>query len=317
MPNLTYETGTVTVSPGDTVISGVGMIWSAPNARPFDRINIAGVEVTVIDFPTTLSATIEPWPGEEVLNQPYKLFQVSPLRFTNAAIAESTNRIVAALDKDGFYIFVGQNETEPDPSLGDDGQYARQPSTGKEWLKLDGDWVYQGVFGNFTFIETPWAAPTTYAVRVVLPFAGRLWVSLQGNNIGHRPDLSPLWWSEFLSGGDAYDVVTFDTDRPASDELVLKLVMTKSVTFFAGLTDSRAHAETGATLAAVYRLKKNGSQFGTMQFAAGGQAGPQTATFTAVADTTFAPGDILTITAPVTRDATLSGISGTLSGYRN
>jgi hypothetical protein len=313
-----YWTGTVTVAEGDTVVVGVGPQWSGVNARPGDDILIDGHTVIISDVIDPTHLAIDPWPYDDVPpGTAYKITQRSPLRFFGVEAMADSSRIVAALDKSGFYHFVGPDEDEPDPSLGDDGQYARKPSTGEEWLKLGGLWVFQGVFGNLSATDTPWSGLTTYAANVIAPLGGKLWRSLQANNTNHRPDLSPSWWALFLSGGDAYDVVNFDTDRPADGELVLKMVFTKTVTFYAGLTDSKAAADTGATLSALYTFKKNGVSFGTATFAAAGSGGPQTATFASGADTTFAAGDVLTIFAPSTRDATLSGIGITLSGYRS
>ncbi len=82
------------------------------------------------------------------------------------------------------------------------------------------------------------------------------------------------------------------------------------------LSDSFANASTGATNTAVYSIRKNGVQFGTVTFAGGGQAGPQAGTFAAPADTTFAAGDILTMGAPTPRDPTLSTVGITLTAYR-
>lgn len=319
MPNMTYFTGTVSVAAGGTVVTGGGgLIWSPANVVQFDEISIDGLpEVKILEVTDLTHLVIPAWQGGDLTDVPYVIYQSSRLRNDGGPVIAQVDRLVAALNKPGFYHFVGPDEDEPDPSLGEDGQYARKPTTGQEWLKLEGDWVYQGVFGNFTFSEVPWAADTTYAVRVVLPHAGRLWFSLQGANLNHRPDISPAWWSEFLSGGDAYDLCTFDSDRPASGEIVFKFVVTKPVCLLSGLVDSRAHAERGATLQAVFSYRLNGTEFATLTFAAGGQAGPQAGVFASPADVNAVPGDRIYIHAPSLRDETLSGVAATLAGYRN
>nr|DAH82764.1 MAG TPA: hypothetical protein [Caudoviricetes sp.] len=319
MVDLTYSTGTVSVSGGGTVVTGAGGYWSSSaNVRQWDAISINGaIPVLITGVTDDTHLTIPAWQGATQAAVPYVIYQLSPLRFAGGLAMADVSAMIAAFNSQGFYWFVGPALSSPDPSYGEEGQFARQSSTGKEWLKTGGVWVYQGVTGNLNVSSAPYSASTTYSANVIVPFAGKLWLSLQPLNQNNRPDISPTWWLLFMSGGDAYDVVSFDTDRPADGELVLKIPFTKTVTFYAGLSDSRANSDVGATLNSVYSYRKNGIQFATLTFAAGGQAGPQSGTFASVADTVFAAGDVLTMYAPATRDQTLSGIGATLSGYRN
>ena len=313
-----YSTGTVSVANGDTVVVGAGSIWSGAHARPGDDIVIAGHTVIMIDVTDVTHIAIDPWPYADVpAGTAYKIVQRSPLRFAGGEAMADVDKLVAALNKDGFYHFVGTDETVPDPSLGEDGQYARKPSTGEEWLKVGGLWVFQGVFGTLSATNEPWDGATTFAANVIVPFAGKLWRSLQANNLNHQPDTSPTWWALFLSGGDTVYIAMDDSDRPASGEVVLKFVSPQSMTFYAALSDSFAKATVGATLSAVYSIRKNGAEFATATFAADGQAGAQSATFACASDAVFAAGDILTIVAPAVRDATMSGIGITLTAYRS
>jgi hypothetical protein len=312
----TYSTGTVTVSAGGTTVSLSGGSWSSTAARAGDDLVIAGHTVVILDVPTSLTATIDPWPYDAATSSAYKIIQRSPLRISGRTVMDDVNTMVAGMNTDGFYFFVKDSASAPDESYGNEGQYARKPTTGEEWIKLGGVWSYLGASGNVSFDTAEWDATKTYSTRVLVPRGGKIWLSLQANNLNHAPELSPTYWRLYLSGGDAYDIANFDTDRPASGEDVLEFVFTKNIAFYAGMTDSRARAKVGATLSAVYSFKKNGVQFATMTFAAGGQAGVQTATFACAADTAFVPGDVLSVTAPATRDATLSGIAWTVSAYR-
>jgi hypothetical protein len=61
-----------------------------------------------------------------------------------------------------------------------------------------------------------------------------------------------------------------------------------------------------------FSLRKNGTQFATMQFS----SGASTATFTAASDTDFAAGDVLTVIAPNPADSTLADIGFALAGVR-
>jgi hypothetical protein len=307
-----YATGTVSIGAGATSVVGSSTIWTGVNARPGDLLLVADRLVLVTDVVDANHLTIPAWPGSAQAGVPYKLFQTSPLRFVGGQAMADVSALVAALNKSGFYHFVDADEDAPDPSLGDDGQYARKPTTGQEWLKTGGLWVSQGFSGNFAFSPNAWSAATSYGVRAVVPRAGKLWLSLQPDNLNHPPETSPAWWQVFMSGGDAYDVVIFDTDRPDSGEMVFKLVFTKAVSFYAGLADSRGAADAAATGTVYFSYRKNGVEFARLTFAAGSAVG----IFSSAADANFALGDVLTVIAPAARDATLSGVGATLSGYR-
>jgi hypothetical protein len=313
----TYTTGTVAVANGDTVVFGTGTAWSGVNARPGDDITIAGHTVVVSDVTDATHLVIYPWSHDDVApGASYIITKRSPDRFANYQASIDVSTLVSALNKPGFYWFVDEDADAPDPSDGDDGQYARQPASGKEWLKEGGVWVYQGIFGNLTATDTPWDSETIFAAKVIVPFAGKLWRSLQAANVNNQPDLSPPWWALFLAGGDTVYVAYDDSDRPGSDEIVLKFVTPQTVTFYSGMTDSVGNADVGATLEAVFSIRKNGTEFATATFAAAGEGGAQTCTFACAATTAIGPSDRLTMAAPALRDETLSGIGITLVGYR-
>lgn len=257
----TYQTGTVSVSNGGTVVTGVGSIWSGTNVKEGDFISIDGLDPVLITEVTDVThLKIPPWTGANKAGVPYVIYQNFVGRVVGVAAAQDVDRLVAALDKNGFIWFVGPDELEPDPSLGDDGQYGEQPATGKRWIKTGGLWVYLGV-------------ETALFSR--------------------------------------YDLASFDTDRPASGEMLVK-IFPPGVTFREDLTDSAAGAEVAATAEAVFSITKNGTQFATLTFGAASATG----VFACAADTSFTTGDVLRIIAPNPRDATLSGVAATLIGYR-
>lgn len=255
-----YSTGTVSVSANGTVVTGVSTIWSGVNARPGDLLQIGDFQTIVSDVTEVTHLVIPPWGGGAQSSVTYVIWQTSPLRFVGGQAMADVSTLVAALNKTGFIFFVGPDETAPDPSLGDDGQYGEQPSTGKRWVKTAGVWVYLGI--------------------------------------------SSAIFSR-------YDLASFDTDRPASGELIVKIYCA-GVTFRAGLTDSQSGAEVAATASAVFSITKNGTQFATLTFGAASAAG----VFACASDTMFTSGDVLRIIAPSPRDATLSGVAATLIGYR-
>ena len=317
MPQLIYSTGTVTIAANGTVVTAVSgaPLWNS-NVMAFDTLMVAGYgPVKILGVTDDTHLTIAAWPYAAVTSAPYQIIQDSVLRFNGAQVSADVVELVGALDVDGFFIFVGAALSVPDPSKGDEGQWAYQPSTSKQWLKTGGVWVYQGIVCSFT--GTAWTSGTTYPANALVPYQGKIWLSLQAANTGNNPASSPAWWQSVISGGDAFDIGSYDTDRPADGEQVLKWCFTKTVTFYAGLPGSQAQASTGATATAVYHFYKNGTAFATLTFAAGGSGGPQTGTFASAADTVFNAGDILTAIAPSARDATLANIAWDLSGYRS
>ena len=98
---------------------------------------------------------------------------------------------------------------------------------------------------------------------------------------------------------------------PAAASLVVQRhVFADAVTFPAGLIGSQGMAGVSATATATYNICKNGTAAGTMVFA----AGVTTATFTMSSATTYLAGDILTVVAPASPDATLANLAWTLVG---
>lgn len=104
----------------------------------------------------------------------------------------------------------------------------------------------------------------------------------------------------------------FIDQSPLAGEEVFRYVFADSVDFAASLSGSVSKAAVAATSEAVFSVKKNGSEFGTITYAAAGDTG----TFAGTA-TNFASGDILSVEAPNPADDTLADISITLAGIRD
>ncbi len=97
---------------------------------------------------------------------------------------------------------------------------------------------------------------------------------------------------------------------PGASQVIERYIFATPVTFPAGLAGSYGTAGTAATAAASFAIQKNGSTVGTMAFAAGATS----AGFTMASATSFAGGDVLTIVAPASPDATLANLAWTLAG---
>jgi hypothetical protein len=116
--------------------------------------------------------------------------------------------------------------------------------------------------------------------------------------------------------GDAatgsYDLgLTWAGTLPAS-QVLMRYPFPRAVDFPAGLTGSRGVAAVAATALTTLDLRKNGTSVGSVQWA----AAATTATFTMAAATSFAAGDVLTVHAPASADATLADLGLSLAGIR-
>lgn len=165
-----YSTGTVSIGAGATSIVGSGSNWSGVNAKPGDDIVVAGNTVIVQDVVNATTLTIDPWPYAAVAaGTAYKIVQRSPLRYAGGQAMADVSTLVGALNTDGFYVFVPSIATVPDPSYGNDGQYAFQASTGKLWVKASGAWSYLGVYKGFSF-RGAYSGTTAYGVNDVVTY---------------------------------------------------------------------------------------------------------------------------------------------------
>lgn len=115
-------------------------------------------------------------------------------------------------------------------------------------------------------------------------------------------------------GAVDYDVSTYIADKRPSGAVAFRHNFTKAVNFAANFALSDSDAVVAATASAVFLIKKNGTQVGTLTFAAAGTSG--TFASTGGLAVSYVAGDILEITAPTPQDATLSGVSITLAGVR-
>lgn len=118
-----------------------------------------------------------------------------------------------------------------------------------------------------------------------------------------------------LSGagtGTAVENPVFFEGTPSASQL-RQWVAVRACTFPVDMVGSIGRAGVAATAQTDFDLQKNGVSFGTMRFAASGTS----ASFIAASATSFAAGDVLSVVAPGTPDATLANIAATLLGYRS
>lgn len=122
--------------------------------------------------------------------------------------------------------------------------------------------------------------------------------------------------ADFLSGIGAssgefpYDVGMTYIGAPTASLVVLRLPLPRTVDFDWGGGQSQAVAGTAATAQTIFSIKKDGTEKGTLTFAAAGTVG------TYSGETQFVTGEVLTVVAPASPDATLADLGFTLSGIR-
>jgi hypothetical protein len=112
-----------------------------------------------------------------------------------------------------------------------------------------------------------------------------------------------------LSGSGNYDIGLFVAGRPANSELVCRFQATRDFSFPVGLAGSFGSARVASTGSVSFNLLRNGVSFATLAFASS-----DTGAYTSASGAAFVEGDILTIVAPATADATLEDISINLKG---
>lgn len=111
-----------------------------------------------------------------------------------------------------------------------------------------------------------------------------------------------------------YDIGGMFAGSPDASEVLLRYPFPRAVTIPAGMANSRGVCVTPATSSATFSIRKNGTQVGTMVF---GTGSPNNyASFTMASDTAFAAGDVLTIIAPSSPDATLADLAFAIAGTR-
>lgn len=309
----TYSTGSLSVTQGETTVHIEGALLTTQAVRG-DWLYVPSANYMGFVESVTNDEDIElqsPWLPATQTDVDYLLIKMSWERYDPAITQEKIRELLTYYEGIGFFYFVEGDE--PEVGIGKEGQWALKVNEGtwKLWFYTGGEWVYQGLPANIE-IEGAYDSETTYTAGDVVSWQGKLWKSLINDNLGNQPDLSPAAWLVALRGGDRYDVQFFDTDRPASNELVNKLYPV-GVTFPVGLSESHAEAEVAATADAVYSFKKNGTTFATLTFPAGETVGVWECTTATYFDT----GDELTQWAPTVRDATLAEVGGNLIGYRN
>lgn len=130
-----------------------------------------------------------------------------------------------------------------------------------------------------------------------------------GTGVGRKATLEQILT---LATAQPYDIAMFSPGAPSGSQLLAKLSFTRIVTFPLGLPTSQAGCVAAPTAAVALSILQNGNPIGTINYSAGAVAG----SFTFTSEVTFNPGDVLTVIAPATADATFAGPNWTFAATR-
>lgn len=120
--------------------------------------------------------------------------------------------------------------------------------------------------------------------------------------------------TDWVNEQPTYDIIMYKTSGvPTSSEVLLEFALTRDVIIPASMTNSYFQADVAATAQTDIDVQKNSVSAGTIRFAAAGTV----ATFIAASPITLTSGDLLTLVAPASADATLAKISGVVAATRS
>ncbi|MFC3322151.1 DUF2793 domain-containing protein [Mesorhizobium cantuariense] len=136
-----------------------------------------------------------------------------------------------------------------------------------------------------------------------------LWVC--GSNEGGTLNTTAINFTQLVvTAPTTIEFSLFFASTFLANEVLAQHIVSRAFSLPAGLTGSHGVAIAAATASTVLTIKKNGSSVGTATWAVAGT----TPTLAMASLTNFAIGDILTIVAPATPDATLANVSLSLLG---
>ncbi|WP_337875605.1 hypothetical protein [Elioraea sp.] len=154
-------------------------------------------------------------------------------------------------------------------------------------------------------------------VSAVIPVVAGDWFDLAVyiGTAGELRSLERTWFAiEVVETEDAADPPAdhsaFKPGQPGASEALLRVPVARRTRFAAGLAGSHGSAGTAAANQTDFDVQRNGTSFATMRFA----ASASTAVFIAASEIVLEPGDVLSVVAPASPDATLADVGFTLAG---
>jgi hypothetical protein len=168
--------------------------------------------------------------------------------------------------------------------------------TGAQFVRLDGS------IGRFSY-------PNNYIGQIIyLKFTS---TNIVGGGLQSLASVPAYTYTVKGTGLASSTVVSGSfSGKPTANLVLQSYVFAASATLPAGLSGSRGTVATVATSTTTFAIEKNGIVVGEMIFSASAAA----AAFTMSSATVFNAGDVLTVVAPATPDATLANLAWTFLG---
>ena len=117
---------------------------------------------------------------------------------------------------------------------------------------------------------------------------------------------------KFISRLLPFDVAQFINGKLYSSETVIKVIAPRTITIPTNMVGSYAHADTAPSTTLVMTIYKNGVSQGNIRFNANNKKGIITSS-----EIILSAGDILTVVAPISIDATFSNFACIITGSMN
>lgn len=316
VPSL-YDNGTISVTNGSKAFTGSGTAWST-QLKQGTHINIGGM-IGVVDSITSDTAGLfrANWPGTTQAGVAY----VATTWSDGGEIAEYVRTLMERLVGKGLGIVSAGSPVASNFQTND---LVFDRSNSILYIKDQGVLKTLLSAGGYDAVGSVGSSPsdrdqyddgqgdlTTYKGKGLTFFS----VTEGGFYILLVPDTGGgATWSELISirgVGDKYTIAISIAGRPRVGEK-FRHQFEAAVSFASGFTGSQAGADDASTGTAVFSVKKNGVQIGTVTF-----DGSTAGVFALSSETVFEAGDVMHVVAPDPRDATLSGISFSFAGDRS
>src|SRR5262245_31591517 len=144
-----YNAGTVTVSTGGVIVVGVGTLWTVNKIEIGDWLFIGGQVGGIAEVTDDTHLSLEtPWVGTLPSAATYFIAKMSWLRYDPALTQKKLRELLDELEAQGTFVFT--DVAPPDPTLGEDGQWALQTNVTpwRMWYHTGGVWVEQASPGG-------------------------------------------------------------------------------------------------------------------------------------------------------------------------